>query len=89
MESITQALTHKHRECDEFFVGAENAVVKSNWDEAHLLFQQFRAAMEHHLQNEERVLFPAFEQRSGIRGGSHTPGRWPSASRVCCFGEIC
>lgn len=66
MASITQTLTHVHRECDEFFVGAENAVVKNNWDEALRLFHQFRGAMEQHLQNEEQVLFPAFEQRSGI-----------------------
>lgn len=66
MASITQTLTHVHRECDEFFVGAENAVVKNNWDEALRLFRQFRAAMEQHLRNEEQVLFPIFEQRSGF-----------------------
>ena len=69
MLSITQTLTHKHRECDEFFVGAENAVVKNNWDEALHLFDQFRATLEQHLQHEEQVLFPAFEQRSGINMG--------------------
>ncbi len=66
MVSITQALTHIHRECDKFFVDAENAVVKNNWDEALRLFHQFRATMEQHLQQEEQVLFPAFEQHSGI-----------------------
>ena len=69
MVSITHTLTHIHRECDGFFVGAENAVVKNNWDEALRLFHQFRATMEQHLQQEEQVLFPAFEQRSGISMG--------------------
>lgn len=69
MASITQALTHIHRECDTFFVDAENAVVKNNWDEARHLFHQFRTTMEQHLHNEERVLFPAFEQRSGMNMG--------------------
>lgn len=69
MLSITQTLTHKHRECDDFFVGAENAVAKNDWDEALHLFGQFHTTLEQHLQHEEQVLFPAFEQRSGISMG--------------------
>lgn len=65
MTAISRALTRVHRECDGFFVSAENAVVKSNWEEAQRFFQQFQAAMEQHLQLEEQILFPAFEQRSG------------------------
>lgn len=65
MTAITRTLTLVHRECDGFFVSAENAVVKNNWEEAQRFFQQFQAAMEQHLQQEEQILFPAFEQRSG------------------------
>lgn len=65
MTAITRTLSLAHRECDGFFVSAENAVVKNNWEDAQRFFQQFQAAMEQHLQQEEQILFPAFEQRSG------------------------
>jgi iron-sulfur cluster repair protein YtfE (RIC family) len=65
MTSITHALTRLHRECDGLFIGAENAVVKNNWDAAQHQFHRFRTILEQHLQDEEQVLFPAFERRSG------------------------
>ena len=69
MNTILDFLGSDHRACDDLFASAEEAVGKKNWGGAHLLFDQFRAAMEHHLSMEENVLFPAFEAKTGSRMG--------------------
>lgn len=65
MDSISRALTQLHRDCDNLFVAAENAVSANLWDNAQQQFAQFRHTTEQHLRAEEEVLFPAFEQRTG------------------------
>ena len=69
MDSFSIVLTRIHRDCDEQFVAAENALAANNRDEALRHFTDFRRIIEHHLQTEEEVLFPAFEQRTGSSMG--------------------
>lgn len=65
MSTIVDFLGSDHRACDDLFASAENAVAQKNWDLARDLFLRFDTAMRHHLAMEERVLFPAFEARTG------------------------
>ena len=58
-----------HRQCDDYFVAIEQAVHKGEWDSARAAFVHFRDAVLRHLDVEETVLFPAFEERTGMRMG--------------------
>lgn len=69
MTSIPEFMTAKHRECDEFFIAAENAVASNDFITAKQEFSLFSEALELHLQAEESILFPEFEQATGITQG--------------------
>lgn len=69
MSSISSYMTQGHRACDEQFIQAEQAVANQNWDAALTLMSQFIDALEQHLQQEELVLFPRFEQATGMTQG--------------------
>lgn len=69
MPSIQEYMTQDHRRCDELFAIAEQAVNEGDWKKAQQCSNEFTNAMERHFVMEEQVLFPAFEQRSGITEG--------------------
>ncbi len=69
MSTILKFMGSDHRACDDLFAAAEEAVGNKDWDSARGLFGQFQAAMAHHLAMEEEVLFPAFEERTGMSAG--------------------
>jgi iron-sulfur cluster repair protein YtfE (RIC family) len=65
MAVITEFLAAEHHCCDESFAVVEEAAQTGDLAGCRQRFQQFQAAMEHHFQKEEAVLFPAFEQATG------------------------
>jgi hemerythrin-like domain-containing protein len=69
MPTIQEFMTEDHRSCDELFALAEQAVSEGDWNRARQCSDDFSNAMERHFLMEEQVLFPAFEQRSGITEG--------------------
>ena len=69
MSTILEYMGSDHRACDDLFALAEEAAGNKNWDSARDLFGKFQAAMAHHLSMEEEVLFPAFEERTGMVSG--------------------
>ncbi len=69
MGAIADFLAADHRRCDELFARAENAAATGDWPACASAFSNFRRALERHLGMEERVLFPAFEQRTGMTAG--------------------
>ena len=69
MTSITEYMTGDHRHCDEALATLEEAVNKGDWDRAVELTNTFLEMMEHHISMEEQVLFPAFEQKTGMTSG--------------------
>jgi hemerythrin-like domain-containing protein len=69
MSSINTTFTKQHRQCDEMFANAEAAVAAGNWQQAEKDFSAFAESIELHLVNEEEILFPAFENRTGMREG--------------------
>ncbi len=62
---ITQYLTEEHRRCDRIYAEAEEAVSKGDWERAKELFEEFKEKTLLHFKKEE-VLFPEFEERTGI-----------------------
>lgn len=69
MSTIPDYMTVKHRECDDFFTEAESAVASQDWSIAEEKWQLFANELESHLQGEETILFPAFEQATGMTSG--------------------
>jgi len=69
MNPLTTALTDQHAGCDALFALAEDKAAQGLWADAVVAFDDFRRALEIHLQGEENVLFPAFEAATGNRSG--------------------
>lgn len=69
MQSITDYLSADHQRCDDLFTIAEGAVAEDDWSKTQARLNDFLAAMRHHFSMEEDVLFPAFEQRTGMTMG--------------------
>ena len=68
MSNIKDFMTQDHRDCDEIFAQMEDAVATKS-DEATTKFEEFADALTNHFKMEEMILFPAFEQASGMREG--------------------
>ena len=68
MSDIKEFLTNDHRECDETFAQMEDAVAE-NSDDAYAKFEKFYDDLNNHFGMEEMVLFPAFEQATGMANG--------------------
>jgi DUF438 domain-containing protein len=69
MTSIPDYMTSKHRDCDDFFSEAEAEVVKGNWSLALSKWQNFTLELIKHFSQEEEVLFPKFEEVTGMTAG--------------------
>lgn len=69
MTTISDFLAPDHKRCDELFAAAESAASRGEWDAAAKAFIDFRDALHHHFAMEEDVMFPAFENRTGMRQG--------------------
>lgn len=65
---IKDFLMQDHRDCDELFAQAEEAV-HSGDDKAQSITQKFVQELNHHLDMEETVMFPAFEAQTGMTQG--------------------
>lgn len=69
MTSISNYMGSDHRRCDELFAIAEGQASKGDWTATKERFDTFHKATEHHFHMEEDVLFPTFEQASGMSMG--------------------
>ena len=68
MSTIQEYLTNDHRKCDDVFAKMEEQA-GSSLESARALAAKFVVDMEHHFQMEERVMFPEFEQKTGMTQG--------------------
>jgi hemerythrin-like domain-containing protein len=62
MNTVCDHLLFDHKRCGDLFNHAESCVVQRDWREAEFSFLNFRDALQRHIQMEEHVLLPAFEQ---------------------------
>ena len=69
MTTIRTLMTDDHRHCDDLFAEAEQAIASKNLSAAQAAFEHFRSAMLAHFAGEEKTLFPAFEERTGMHMG--------------------
>ncbi len=69
MSSLSKFFTDDHRACDEHWAQVESAADSGDDAAVGSFFKSFDLSMRRHLAWEEGILFPAFEQASGMRGG--------------------
>ena len=69
MDHISDFMTSNHHACDELFASAEESVGNGDWAKGNSEFSAFLAAMKHHFTIEEEVLFPAFDEKTGMDMG--------------------
>lgn len=66
MHEIRDFMANDHRACDRHLAAAEQAVARSDWALAKVAFAHFQEALLNHFAAEETVLFPLFEQSTGM-----------------------
>jgi iron-sulfur cluster repair protein YtfE (RIC family) len=71
MASIGDFMSRGHKDCDEAFARAEESA-GSDWPATEAKFRIFVRSMQQHFAMEEEVLFPAFEEQTGMSGGGPT-----------------
>lgn len=69
MSALSSFFTTDHRACDHSWAAVEAAVDAGNADQVGPLFTTFDAHMRRHMAWEEDVVFPAFEQATGMIQG--------------------
>ncbi|WP_246540125.1 hemerythrin domain-containing protein [sulfur-oxidizing endosymbiont of Gigantopelta aegis] len=68
-QTISAFMTSHHKECDEQFAQAEESVANGDWTLGSKQWQAFSAELEKHFTREETILFPEFEEQTGMTGG--------------------
>ena len=69
MNTISSFLTSDHRACDNEFANLENAIASQDWEESKTQLEKFSADLLHHFDMEEKVMFPVFEEVTGMTQG--------------------
>jgi len=69
MHNIRDFMSGDHRRCDDIFARVEALVAAEDWARAVAGFSEFQQAVLQHFATEESLLFPAFEQKTGMSMG--------------------
>ena len=69
MSTLTDLLTHDHRQCDAAFASIEHHLRQPDWAAVDNALAAFGRALESHFGAEEEILFPRFEEATGMTQG--------------------
>lgn len=69
MQLISDYMTAHHRRCDEAFARARAMAAASDWVGLARDGEAFLREIERHIEVEEEILFPAFEEKTGMSSG--------------------
>lgn len=72
MESINDCMMKDHATCDAAFERAAGAARDADWPKLQSESEAFLAHIARHIQLEEELLFPAFEEGSAMSAGGPT-----------------
>ncbi len=67
--SIQAFMASDHRFCDTYYAQAQGAAARAQWEQATSAFERFQSLVHQHFCAEEHVLFPAFEEATGMTQG--------------------
>ncbi len=88
MTTIAGFMTAIHRQCDEGLASAEEAVCNKDWAKARPGWSDFAAEMALHFAQEETVLFPSFEDTTGMTEGPTAVMRMEHEQMRHLFSEL-
>lgn len=88
VDDIKGYFTADHRRCDDLWSAVEAAADGGSVDPARAAWSAFSHAMLRHLSMEEEVLFPAFEEATGMRGGPTAVMRMEHTQMRQVLGQI-
>ena len=71
-DSVTEFLGLDHRRLDTILADVKRWLAAADVPRAAERFSEFRAGLDHHIDAEEKVLFPAFEASTGTGAGGPT-----------------
>ncbi len=69
---VTDYLQEDHRRLDHVFNSFQEAFKEDRWDEALASFKEFDLGLGRHIQAEEEILFPLFEEKTGMHDAGPT-----------------
>ncbi len=70
--TITEYFQSDHRRLDGIMDRFQDAYKTGRWEEASRDFREFNLGLRRHIQVEEEVLFPAFEEKTGMHDAGPT-----------------
>ncbi|GMR04947.1 MAG: hypothetical protein BMS9Abin23_0869 [Thermodesulfobacteriota bacterium] len=70
--TITDYMQEDHRRLDGIFNAFKEAFKEGRWDDAAAAFKEFNLGLRRHIAAEEEVLFPAFEEKTGMHESGPT-----------------
>ena len=88
MHSIHQVMSEDHKRCDDMFVEAQKLAARKDWVAARQYTDLFTRNILQHLNHEESVLFPAFEQKTGMLYGPTEVMRDEHATMRALFDDL-
>lgn len=69
MKTLLEHMQAYHGRCDQLYADVENYLLDEQIEEGLKSIKSFLKEMERHFQMEETVLYPTFEEISGVRQG--------------------
>ncbi len=69
---VTDYLQEDHRRLDQIFNTFQEAFKEERWDEALAAFREFDLGLRRHIEAEEEILFPLFEEKTGMHDAGPT-----------------
>jgi len=69
MQLISDFMNRHHRHCDDAFARAEGMAAAGDWTGLERDGGTFLREIERHIELEETLLFPAFEEKTGMTSG--------------------
>jgi iron-sulfur cluster repair protein YtfE (RIC family) len=70
--ALSNLMQADHRRCDAAFADAEAVLREGRWADGRPLLDEFGHELERHFSAEEEILFPAFENATGMTQGPTT-----------------
>ncbi len=70
--TVTDYLQTDHHRLDGIFARFQEAVKDKRWEDASKDFREFRLGLKRHIRAEEDILFPLFEEKTGMFDGGPT-----------------
>ncbi|MBC8258811.1 MAG: hemerythrin domain-containing protein [SAR324 cluster bacterium] len=69
MQTISEFMAADHARCDQLYADGESELLAGNFEEGRENMTAFDLGMRRHFEMEEEILFPAFEQATGMTQG--------------------